>query len=314
LAYGAAGVVGGGPANGSNVAPTASNDSYNSVKGVTLSVGEVEGVLSNDSDTDSLPLPIRAVAASGLTTNGGSFVLNANGSFVYTPLAGSTASTDTFSYRATDGLALSNPEGTVTINLTTPSAPATLATLDLFERADSTNLGSSWSQAANTVAGADVQLVDNAAAAVNSNLGGLAIWNAGALAATQGAQFVLGTSPLHSALVLKASGGTDKAPANYVRVRYEHNNNVDEIVIATMIGGNNISVYVKQAAFPAILSSGDTLTAVVDAKGLVTVFKGSDFVGGVQLPDVATWKGIGRIGIQLQTSGARIDSFKGGAL
>jgi hypothetical protein len=282
---------------------------------VTLSVGEAEGVLFNDSDADGLPLPIRAVASTGLTATGASYTLNSNGSFVYSPLVGSTASTDSFKYRATDGLAQSNPESTVTINVTTPSAPTGLPTLDLFTRGDANTLGTSWSQAANTGSGSDLQLVGGAAVAVNSNLGGLAIWSAGpALGATQGAQFALGASPLHSALVLKASGGSLTAPANYVRVRYESNNNVDEIVVSTMIGGNNISVFVKQAAFPVSLGSGDILTAVVDAKGLVTVFKGSGFVGGVQLPDVATWKGTGRIGIQLQTVGATIDSFKGGTL
>jgi hypothetical protein len=292
----------------------ATDDVYSAVKGVTLSMGELEGVLSNDSDSDSLPLPIRAVAATGPTANGGSYTLNANGSFVYVPSATSTATTDSFTYRATDGLALSNA-GTVTINVTTPTAPTSLAILDLFARPDANSLGTNWSQAANTTSGSDLQVVGDTAKAVNSNLGGLAIWNVGAaLGANQGAQFVLGASSLHSALVLKATGGTANAPANYVRVRYESNNNVDEIVVSTMIGGNNISVFVKQAAFPVSLGTTDILTAVVDAKGLVTVFKGSDFVGGVQLPDVATWKGSGRIGIQLQTVGATIDFFKGGAL
>ena len=316
LAYGAAGALGGGTLNSpSNVPPVSTDDLYNSVKGVTLSVGEVEGVLSNDSDSDSLPLPIRAVAATGATANGGSYTLNANGSFVYVPSATSTATTDSFAYRATDGLALSNPAGVVTINVTTPTAPTTLAVLDAFDRIDASSLGSNWSQAATTGSGSDLQVVSNAAAAVNSNLGGLAIWNAGAaFGATQGAQFALGASPLHSALVLKATGGTANAPANYVRVRYESNNNVDEIVVSTMVGGNNVSVFVKQAAFPVSLATNDILTAVVDAKGLVTVFKGTGFVGGVQLPDVGTWKGTGRIGIQLQTVGATIDSFKGGTL
>jgi hypothetical protein len=318
LAYGAAGVPGGGLSNSTpNVPPVATDDVYTSVKGVTLSVGELEGVLSNDSDSDSLPLPIRAVAAAGLTANGGTYTLNANGSFIYVPSATSTATTDSFTYRATDGLALSNAAGTVRINLATPAAPTTLATLDTFNRADANNLGSvSWSQAANTGSGSDLQVVSNSAAAVNSNLGGLAIWNAAGatLGATQGAQFVLGTLHLNSALVLKATGGTANAPANYVRVRYEFNNNVNEVVVSTMVGGNNVSVFVKQAAFPVSLSSGDVLTAVVDAKGLVTVFNTAGFIGGVQLPDVGTWKGTGRIGIQLQTVGATIDSFKGGTL
>jgi VCBS repeat-containing protein len=314
LVYGAAGIPGGGPSNGNNALPVATSDVYNSVKGVTLSVGAVEGVLSNDSDSDNLPLPIRAVAATGATANGGTYTLNANGAFVYTPSATGTATTDSFTYSVTDGLALSNV-ATVTINLTTPTAPASLATLDNFDRANAINLGTSWAQAANTGSGSDLQVSGNAARAVNGDLGGLAIWASGLpLGATQGAQFVLGASHLNSALVLKATGGSASAPANYVRVRYESNNNVDEIVVSTMVGGNNISVFVKQAAFPVSLGTNDVLTAVVDAKGLVTVFKGTAFVGGVQLPDVGAWKGTGRVGIQLQSVGATIDSFMGGTL
>jgi hypothetical protein len=53
---------------------------------------------------------------------------------------------------------------------------------------------------------------------------------------------------------------------------------------------------------------------VVDAKGLVTVFQSQMYVGGVQLPDVAAWKGGGRIGIQLTTVGATADGFAGGTI
>jgi hypothetical protein len=53
------------------------------------------------------------------------------------------------------------------------------------------------------------------------------------------------------------------------------------------------------------------LSAVVDAKGLVTAFVNGTFAGGVQLPDVAAWKGGGRIGIQLRAVGATADAFAG---
>jgi hypothetical protein len=78
-----------------------------------------------------------------------------------------------------------------------------------------------------------------------------------------------------------------------------------------MMGGSNTTAYVKHASFPA--GAGTTLSAVVDAKGLVTVFQGG-FIGGVQLPDVPAWKGDGRIGIQLQTVNATVDNFSGGSL
>jgi hypothetical protein len=82
-----------------------------------------------------------------------------------------------------------------------------------------------------------------------------------------------------------------------------------------MMGGSNVSVFVKQAAFPesGCLSTG-SLSAVVDAKGLVTAFLNGSFVGGVQLPDVAAWKAPGKIGVQLQTQGVTVDNFLGGSL
>jgi len=319
LTYGAAGVVGGGASNSpANTAPIATDDVYNSVVGVTLNVSETDGVLINDSDADGMPLPIRAVAVTdGTTANGGKYTLNPNGSFIYTPSATSTATSDSFTYRATDGLALSDPANKVTINLITPAGPV-LPQLDDFTRLTTglINLGINWAQASSSGAGADLQVVGDVAKAVNSNLGGLAIWNGSnpVFGAKQGAQFTVGDFPHNSALVLKATGGSNNAPANYVRVRIESNNGNDEIVVATMVGGNNVSVYVKQAAFPVSVQSNETLSAVVDAKGLVTVFKNGDFVGGVQLPDLPTWKGTGRIGIQVQTPGATIDNFKGGSL
>jgi hypothetical protein len=131
---------------------------------------------------------------------------------------------------------------------------------------------------------------------------------------TQGAAFSIATPLADSALVLKATGGTATAPANYVRVRCEIANG-GEVVVATMLGGSNASVFVKQAAFAAPGCGGDgSLSAVVDAKGLVTAFLNGLFVGGVQLADVAAWKGPGRIGIQLQTMGATVDDFSGSSL
>jgi hypothetical protein len=81
-------------------------------------------------------------------------------------------------------------------------------------------------------------------------------------------------------------------------------------------------MYVKQAAFPAsgCLANTGSLQAVVDEKGLVTTFLNGAYAGGVQLPDVATWKGMGMIGIQLQpptgamVEGATVEDFQGGSL
>jgi len=258
-----------------------------------------------------LPLPIKVVAASGLTANG-TYTLNTNGSFSYTPTTMGYVGADTFQYQVTDGDKLSSP-ATVTISLSNPTPP-TLSTIDNFDRTDSTSLVDAthpWSQVAGNVTTVpDLRIVGNEAAAVTTELGGLAIWNQ-TFGATQYAGFSGTLGLKNSALVLKATGTDPAAPVNYVRVRCEDG----AVVVATMMGGSGVSIFAKQAAFSAPACTGTgPLSAVVDAKGLVTVFLSGDYVGGVQLPDVPAWKGPGRIGIQLQTVGATVDNFSGGEI
>jgi hypothetical protein len=252
---------------------------------------------------------MRAVAASGSTSAGGSYALSANGSFIYTPAVGFKGD-DSFSYVTTDGMALSN-SATVTLTLSVPSAPA-VGLLDDFVRPNATSLGANWTQSAGTTAPPDLQIATNQARAVSTQQGGLAIWNT-AFGNSQAAAFASAAPLVDSALVLKATGGTLASPANYVRVRCELGNG-GEVVVATMMGGSNVAVFARQAAFPAsgCVGSGG-LAATVDAKGLVSVFL-NGFIGGVQLPDVAAWKGEGRIGLQLQTRDAMVTDFSGGTL
>lgn len=173
LQYGAAGVPGG-VGGSSNVPPVAVNDTYAGVTGVALNVAAAEGVLANDLNTDGIPSPLRAVAVTATTGNSGTYTLNANGSFTYTPAPGFTGS-DGFDYQVTDGEAVVSAH--VTITLTAPSAPAA-AVLDDFGRVDSTSLGASWSQVVSSAASApNVQVVSAQAKAVSVGLGGLAIWN-----------------------------------------------------------------------------------------------------------------------------------------
>ena len=313
LQYAALGAEGPVGPSDPNLPPIATPDSYNSIVGVALNVGAIDGVLNNDDNTDGMPLPMKAVAASGTTTGGGTYTLNTNGSFTYAPPASAaTATVDTFSYQITDSKAVS-AAALVTINLAVPSAPPVVASvLDEFNRGTVNSLGSNWSQTAATSQFPDVQIVTNAAAAVTTDLGGLAIWNPTTFGATQFAGFANATPLANAGLVLKATGGTTAAPVNYVRVRCELTNG-GEVVIATMMGGSNVEVFVKQAAFAAAGCAGNgALSAVVDAKGLVTAFLNGNYVGGVQLPDVGAWKGTGNIGIQLQTVNGTVDSFGGG--
>ncbi len=314
LRWGALAPVGGGVgggAGGANQPPVANADPYASVPGVTLNIA-APGVLANDTDLD-VSQTIKAVAASGATSGGGTYALNANGSFTYTPPSATFVGADTFTYRATDGQALSAlPAATITITVAPPLAPSLGTPLDAFGRADSNNLGGSWSQTASEGSLANVQISGEQAIAAAIDLGGLAIWSLGGPASVFGPnQYAAFTTSAHekSALILKARGGSLASPDTYIRVRREGS----QIVVATLMGGSTAALFVRQAGFPAG-SGGNPLSAAVDAKGLVTVFQGGSYVGGVQLPDVPAWKGDGRIGIQLQTQGATIDNFIGGNL
>jgi VCBS repeat-containing protein len=100
-------------------APTAVADTYSTTPGTALSVAVANGVLKNDTDPENNAL----TAAVATTTTKGKLTLNANGSFNYTPNSGFTG-TDSFTYRANDGINLSGL-ATVTINVTTTNAAPT---------------------------------------------------------------------------------------------------------------------------------------------------------------------------------------------
>jgi VCBS repeat-containing protein len=96
---------------GGNVAPIANADSYDATEDTALTVNAAAGVLANDVEPDGDPFT--AVLVTQPTK--GTLILNANGSFTYTPIANLNG-TDTFTYKATDGS--DSPPATVTINLT----------------------------------------------------------------------------------------------------------------------------------------------------------------------------------------------------
>lgn len=93
-----------------NSAPVASNDSYTALARKQLVVGPSFGVLFNDTDpnTDFLSANVLTQPAHG------TLQLKANGSFFYRSAA-SYIGPDSFTYQATDGLALSN---IATVNIT----------------------------------------------------------------------------------------------------------------------------------------------------------------------------------------------------
>lgn len=98
--------------NGANDAPVAVDDAYATDEDVTLNV-PAAGVLGNDTDVDVETLT--AVLVSG-PSNADAFVLNADGSFSYTPAANYNGP-DSFTYRANDGTVSSNiATVTITVN------------------------------------------------------------------------------------------------------------------------------------------------------------------------------------------------------
>lgn len=107
--------------NVGNTAPVATPDGpYNATEDSTLSVA-APGVLANDSDADGDPLSAVLVAGA----SNGSVTLAANGAFDYVPLA-DYFGPDSFTYRASDGVATSGPV-TVTIDVVPVADPPTAA-------------------------------------------------------------------------------------------------------------------------------------------------------------------------------------------
>ena len=93
-------------------APVATNDDYTTDEGEALTVLAAAGVLVNDTDADADTL----TATSPTAAANGSVLLNANGSFTYTPDA-EFCGVDSFTYEATDGT-LNSAAATVTITVT----------------------------------------------------------------------------------------------------------------------------------------------------------------------------------------------------
>ena len=163
-----------------NDAPVATNDSYSVNEDTALNVA-APGVLGNDSDIDGNPLSASLVSG----PSHGSLVLNANGSFTYTPAA-NYFGPDSFTYRANDGSVNSNT-ATVSITVVVVNDPPTAAN-DSYNVNEDTALNI----AAPGVLGNDGDVDGDALTAV------------------------LVSGPLHGALVLNANGSFGYSPAaNY---------------------------------------------------------------------------------------------------
>ena len=99
--------------------PVAKNDTYSTTHGVTLTESySYNGVLANDTDPENDSLTASLVS----NVLHGTLTFNTNGTFTYTPAAGFFG-TDTFTYKATDGLEWSPvATATITVNESPPVA------------------------------------------------------------------------------------------------------------------------------------------------------------------------------------------------
>lgn len=184
--------------------------------------------------------------------------------------------------------------------------------LDDFNRADANNLGANWSQA-NTGTNVDLRVSNNQVLANQTNDGGQAIWNPSVFGANQGASLTFANTTLNNnALILKANGGTLPAATNFIRVRYQTGGGGQVLVQTTTNSGGS---YTTRGTLNVSFASGDVLTAVAYSDGTVNVYKNGALVGTVSTSAAGAWtSGTGRIGMQLQSSNARVDDFKGGSL
>lgn len=110
-----------------NDAPVAASNLYATVVDTPLVVSAVNGVLTNDTDIDSPTLTAAVVS----TTQFGSLVLNADGSFTYTPDT-SFLGIDSFIYQASDGSILSGLT-LVTISVSAGANLLPIAADDVFQ-------------------------------------------------------------------------------------------------------------------------------------------------------------------------------------
>lgn len=116
----------------SSAPPRAAADTYSTARGTTLIVTAATGVLANDSDPQGKSITAISVA----NPSHGSLTLNSDGSFAYVN-DGSSAATDSFTYRASNGTTQSSP-AVVTITITGDS-PA-LAVDDSYPTGENTSL------------------------------------------------------------------------------------------------------------------------------------------------------------------------------
>jgi len=119
-----------------NQAPLVANNAYTATRNQTLTIATAAGVLSDDSDPEGIGLS----AAIATAPSNGSLTLNADGSFIYQPRAG-FAGSDTFTYRASDGITFTTGTVSLTVAAGVNSTPVANADSFTLRANDTLNVG-----------------------------------------------------------------------------------------------------------------------------------------------------------------------------
>jgi YD repeat-containing protein len=148
---------------------------------------------------------------------------------------------------------------------------------------------------------------------------GIASWST-AYGNKQGAAFTFFGAPLDgTSLLLKASGASvGGVYANYVRVRYQAGSIVAETTVNAGLSFTNVTTAASGVSF----ASGESMAAMCDAAGNVTVWKiatngtTTTLLGQATLPVTSPTAFVaagGRTGIRLPTGGT-VDNFRAGTV
>ncbi|WP_287034789.1 beta strand repeat-containing protein, partial [Methylobacterium sp. CG09_land_8_20_14_0_10_71_15] len=241
-----------------NDAPVAAAEAYQTDRNTALTVPAATGLLANDTDVDGDTLS--AVLVTGPAH--GILTVNADGSFVYTPAAGYVGA-DSFTYRASDGLASSNAV-TVDITVGTP-VPTGLA----LAAGDDTGISGSdklTNKASMTVtgsgqAGAAVSIFDDA----NNN------------GVRDGAEAVVGTANV-------GAGGTFSAAVTLSGDGVHHLVATQTSGVGTSLGSAALDVTLDTTA-PTAAATADAASAAAASTTFTLRF--SEAVQRLDLSDLA---------------------------
>lgn len=237
--------------------PVAVPDAYAATEDTVLTVSAANGVLANDTDIDGDPL----TAVLDFGPLNGTLVLNANGSFTYTPNANFNG-VDTFLYHANDGTA-NSPPALVTLVVSSVNDAPPVAVPDAYSSPEDTVLTVS---AANGVLANDTDIDGDALTAildVGPTNGTVTLNPNGSFTYTPNASFNgVDTFTYH------ANDGTANSAPTVVTLTITGVNDAPPVAVADAYATNEDTTLTVTAANGVLANDtdidGDPLTAVLD--------------------------------------------------